>query len=215
LSPEEAAKVQKAFQLQKLTEEADETLMSRIAPWFFEFGSWVFGGLIAYSIVLIQAPILNSAVTRGDRALMICALMLALALPLDVLGLIVLRLFSDLGRFDLEKEMAAAFNDVIEAADPTHEEPDQAALDRWRKKRLGRIVTLSVSILVVVLALTVAATAAAIWYVMWWIAVVFLAMIGATILFLSLINYFILTPRTRDSAGGSGKEADLMVDPIT
>jgi hypothetical protein len=94
LSPEEAANVQKAFQLQRLTEEASETLISRIAPWFFEFGSWVFGGFIAYSIVLIQAPILNSAVTRGDRALVICALMLALALPLDVLGLIVLRLFT-------------------------------------------------------------------------------------------------------------------------
>lgn len=202
LSPEEAAKVQKAFELQKQAKEASETLISHIAPWFFEFGSWIFGGLIAYSIVLVQAPILNSAVTRGDRALVICTLMLALALPLDILGLIVLRLFSDLDRFDLEKEMEEAFKEVVEAADLTYEEPDQAALERWRKKRMGRIFNLSVSILFVVLALTVAATAAAIWYVMWWLAVVFLAMIGATVVSLSLINYFIRPPRTRDSAGG-------------
>lgn len=68
LSPEAAAEVQKALQLQKLSEEANETLISHIASWFFEFGSWIYGGLIAYSIVLIQFPILNSAVTRGDRA---------------------------------------------------------------------------------------------------------------------------------------------------
>lgn len=194
LSPEDAAEVQKAFQLHKQTKEATETLISHIAPWFFEFGNWIFGGLIAYSIVLIQSPILNSAVTRGDRALVICTLTLALALPLDVLGLIVLRLFGDLRRFDLEKEMQETYKAVLEAADPTYGELDQAALERWQKKRMAWIFNLSVSILFVVLALTIAATTAAIWYVMWWIAVVFLAMIGAIILSLSLIIRFIQPP---------------------
>lgn len=82
--------------------------------------------------------------------------MLVLALPLDILGLIVLRLFGDFRRFDLEKEMEETFKEVVEAADPTHEKPGQIFIERWQKKRMARIFNLSVSILSVVAALTVA-----------------------------------------------------------
>lgn len=196
LDEKEKEKVQKAYYRSAQAKEASETFISRMAPWFLEFGSWIFGGLIAYSIVLIQAPILNSAVTRGDQALVICTLMLALALPLDIIGLIVLRLFGDLRRFDLENEFADAFSEMADAADPTREKPDQAAIEHWQKKRLALIFHISVAILLIVLVLTIAATVAAMWYVMWWVAGVFLLMIGATSVFLILLVTFI-QPRAR------------------
>jgi len=34
------------------------TLLDRVKPWLIEFGSWIFGGLIAFNLIIV-APLLT------------------------------------------------------------------------------------------------------------------------------------------------------------
>src|SRR5262245_353393 len=73
----------------ELYTRAFEELFERIAPWFFDFGSWVFGGLIGFNLLLL-GPLIT--VGPVDPAVLLATAAFALALPLDVVGVFVLRL---------------------------------------------------------------------------------------------------------------------------
>src|SRR5215467_12995640 len=83
----------------ELYKKALEAFIESIGPWFFEFGSWIFGGLVAFTL-LLMAPL----ITLGpiDRAITAATAVFALALPLDVAGLFLLRLVQDLPRVGFE-----------------------------------------------------------------------------------------------------------------
>ena len=84
-------------------------LVVRITPWLFEFGSWIFGGLIAFTL-LVMAALIN--VGPVDPAILVATAAFALALPLNVTGLILLRLIQDLKHVGFEEELAHAFEEV-------------------------------------------------------------------------------------------------------
>src|SRR5205085_9959487 len=74
-------------------------LLEHITPWLFEFGSWIFGGLIAFTLLVVA-----SLLTIGplDRAILVATTAFALALPPDVTGLLLLRLIRDLKQVGFE-----------------------------------------------------------------------------------------------------------------
>src|SRR5215471_13709391 len=81
-------------------------LVERITPWLVEFGSWIFGGLIAFTLFVMAALFTVGPV---DPAITISTAAFALALPLNVAGLIFLRLLQDLKHIGFEEGLAQAF----------------------------------------------------------------------------------------------------------
>src|ERR1041384_8067946 len=110
-------------------------LVERITPWLVEVGSWVFGGLIALNLVVIAALITVGPV---DRAVVIAVAALALALPLDVTGIVLLRLIKDVADVRIDELTLDAFREVrfphIDAYFPSPHERASLA------KRRARIV---------------------------------------------------------------------------
>jgi hypothetical protein len=147
-------------------------LLEKITPWLFEFGSWIFGGLIAFTL-LVMAPL----ITLGpvDPAILVATAAFALALPLDVAGLFLLKLVQDLKHIGFEEEMAQAFQEVgftmaEQVASPT-------GLEALRKRRTGVALSYSLGILVLSVLLTLTGMIATLWHMAWWIGVVFFTMV--------------------------------------
>ena len=147
-------------------------LAETIAPWFFEFGSWVFGGLIGYNLL-----IMGSLISLGpvDSAVMVATAAFALALPLDVAGLFALRLAQDLQRVGLEDEVARAVGQVIPAVGALA--PSPTMREAQRQRRTVRLLRTSFWILALSGVLAVLGMQAVLWRMAWWIAVAFLAMV--------------------------------------
>ena len=70
------------------TFKALANLLERVTPWLLAVGSWIFGGLIAFNLLFIPA-ILN--VRPVDLLIRISITAFAIALPLNVTGLLLLR----------------------------------------------------------------------------------------------------------------------------
>jgi len=67
-------------------------LAGQIAPWLVDVGSWIFGGLTAINLVVISALLTVGPV---DAAVRTSTAALAAALPLNVAGIVLLRLIKD------------------------------------------------------------------------------------------------------------------------
>src|SRR5947209_5519003 len=93
----------------KQIRKAVEKLFESFTPWIVEFGSWIFGGLIAFTL-LVMASLLT--VGPVDPAIKIATAAFALALPLNVTGLFLLRLVQDLKQVGFEEEVAQAFQEI-------------------------------------------------------------------------------------------------------
>ncbi|HVU13300.1 MAG TPA: hypothetical protein VHD90_18610 [Phototrophicaceae bacterium] len=148
-------------------------VLEQLKPWLFEFGSWIFGGLLAFNLILI-GPLLTLGPIHP--ALLIAIAMLACALPLDVLGLFLLRLINDINGVAIEEVMKQAFIDanVPDAEDFFSKTDDQAARS---KRRTDAGLRYAPQIAAVSIALTVIGLIAALWYVAWWIGVLFIVMV--------------------------------------
>src|SRR5690242_18873857 len=72
-------------------------LVDRLAPWLFEVGSWTFGGLIATTMLVLAALFTVGPV---DVAVALSTAAFAVALPLDVSGLVLVRIVQHLTRFE-------------------------------------------------------------------------------------------------------------------
>lgn len=156
-------------------------LAETIAPWFFEFGSWVFGGLIGFNLL-----IMGSLITLGpvDPAVTAATAAFALALPLDVAGLFALRLAQDLQRVGLEDEVVRAVGQVVPAVGALA--PPPSAREVQRQRRTGRLLRASFWILALSGVLAVLGMLAVLWHMAWWIAVAFLAMVMISLVICSL-----------------------------
>ena len=147
-------------------------LVQRSTPWLFTLGSWIFGGLIAVDLVIVASLITVGPV---DIAILISITAFAVALPLNVSGIFLLRLIKDLKDVGIEDVMLQAFKDAsfpnIEAYFP----PSQT-----RESLYGRSADIalcySLGILALSIALTLAGLVAALWYMAWWISLIFVAM---------------------------------------
>jgi len=165
--------------------------VERITPWLFEVGSWSFGGLIAFTLLVVASLLTVGPV---DPAIMVAMTAFALALPLDVAGLILLRLVQDLKRVGFEEEVVQVFQDVgftvgEQMASPT-------ALESLRKRRTGIVLGDSLGILALSGLLTLTGMTAALWHMAWWIGVVFLAMV---LISLAMVIVAIITIQPRGS----------------
>lgn len=147
-----------------------EAVVDRITPWLLDLGNWIFGGLIALNLL-----ILGSLMTIGpvDNAVLVATAALALALPPDAAGFLLLRLAADMKKVDLEEVATSAF---VEAGF-TREEPAAEASDSQaaERKRTRTVLRYSYGLLTLTILLTVIGITAAMWHMAWWIAVGFVA----------------------------------------
>ena len=148
-------------------------LIESITPWLFEVGSWIFGGLIAFNLIVMASLI---TVGPAHTAILISITALGCALPLNVAGIFVLRLVKDMKDIGIEDVTLQAFKDAdfphIEAYFPPARE--RGSLDRRRSHvALGY----ALGIVALSLALTLTGLVAALWYMAWWIGVALLAMV--------------------------------------
>lgn len=159
---------------------AFETLLEGITPWLLDIGGWIFGALIALNLL-----VLASLVTVGpsDRAVLIATLCLALALPPDVGGFLLLRLLEDLSKVQLDQVAADAF--AAEGFDRKQFEAAAQPADVARR-RSRKVLTYAYSMLNLGAVLTIAGLTATLWHMAWWIAVAFLAATGVSLVLVAL-----------------------------
>ena len=146
-------------------------LAERITPWLVDVGSWIFGGLTAVNLVVLSALITVGPVDAAIRA---STAAVAAALPLNVAGIILLRLIKDVNDVGLDDLTLRAFQDAgfpeIEAYFPS---PVERASRHARRSRVALLYALGIA--AVSIALTVTGMAAALWHMGHWIPVVLLS----------------------------------------
>jgi hypothetical protein len=146
-------------------------LAERITPWLVAVGSWIFGGLTAVNLVVLSALITVGPV---DAAIRTSTAALAAALPLNVAGIILLRLIKDANDVILGDLTLRAFQDAgfpeIDAYFPS---PAASATQHARRSRVALLYSLGIA--AVSVALTVTGIAAAVWHMGHWIALVLLS----------------------------------------
>ncbi len=152
--------------------KAFEKLIERITPWLLEFGSWIFGGLIAFTLFVMASLFTIGPV---DPTITVSTAAFAFALPLNVTGLFLLRLVKDLKEVGFEQEFAQAFQDVDLTVRGQIASPK--TLESWRKRRTGFFLAYSLGMLVLSVLLTLTGMIAVLWYMAWWIGVIFFVMV--------------------------------------
>lgn len=164
------------------------TALERVTPWLLDLGNWIFGGLIAFSLV-----ILGSLITVGpvDRAVLVASAAFALALPADVAGFFLLRFAADMKTVKLEEVTADAFVQAGFSLDPGSARPDP---DTAEKERALKVLRYSYSLLTLTLLLTLVGVTAALWHMSWWIGVLFMAM---ALMSAALVSFGISTPNSK------------------
>jgi hypothetical protein len=136
----------------------------------FEVGSWIFGGLIAFTLL-----VLASLLTVGpvDLAVKLSTVAFAVSLPLTVTGLILLRLGRDLKPVHFE-----GVTQVFQEAGLTPGEqqiPSVASLEALRERGTRIVLSTTLGMLGLSSILMVVGMTAALWHMSWWIGVAFLA----------------------------------------
>ncbi len=175
-------------QAQKAVEEAMELTM----PWLVDVGNWIFAGLIAFDLVVMAPLIVTASI---GQALTISIVMFALALPLNLAGLVMLRLIKDMAHLGFSEEWARAYQ---EAGLPLGEQlASPKAREAQRKRRATVVLYYSFAVLTLSVALTLTGLTAALWHIAWWIGVVFLAM---AVISLGIVIASMVTLGPRDSS---------------
>ena len=148
-------------------------LIERITPWLFAVGSWIFGGLIAFDLVVLSSLM---AIGPVDVAVLLSITAFACALPLNVAGIVLLRLTTDLTGIEIDDLALQAFKDAdfpdIESYFPS---PSERASQQTRRALLALRYALGIAALSSLFTLT--GLMAALSHVAWWIAVVFFVMV--------------------------------------
>jgi MFS family permease len=147
-------------------------LVERISPWLLEFGSWIFGGLIAFTLLVIASLFTIGPV---DRAITISTAAFALALPLNLTGLFLLRLVNDLKHLGFEEELELAFQNTDTTIREQATSPK--TLESLQKRRTVFFLSYSLGLLVLSIMLTLIGMIAVLWHMAWWIGVIFIIMV--------------------------------------
>ncbi|HEY7342198.1 MAG TPA: hypothetical protein VH591_15070 [Ktedonobacterales bacterium] len=151
--------------------KASEEALERTTPWLVDVGNWIYAGLIAFDLV-VMAPLIVTV--SADQALTISIIMFALALPLNLAGLVMLRLIKDMEHVGFSEEWARAYQ---EAGLPLGEQlASPQAREAQRKRRATIVLYYSFAVLTLSVLLTLTGLTAALWHTAWWIGVIFLAM---------------------------------------
>ncbi|HEX3629785.1 MAG TPA: hypothetical protein VHW91_04905 [Candidatus Dormibacteraeota bacterium] len=150
-------------------------LIDQLTPWLLDLGSWIFGALIAFDL-LVLSPLLT--VGPVDAAVLIGSAAFALALPPAVTGFILLRLLDDITKLRLEDVAAQSF---ASAGFTVPKQPTPDEMQATMKQRTRTILIYTYATLALNAALMVTGIAGALWHMAWWISVSFIAMVLASI----------------------------------
>ena len=149
-------------------------LVAKVTPWLIDVGSWIFGGLTAINLVVISALITVGPVAA---AIKISTAALAAALPLNVAGILLLRLIKDLKEVGIDGLTLRAFQAAgfphIDAYFPA---PRERAIQHARRTCVAFLY--SVGIAALSIALTVTGIASALWHLGQWIAFVLVSSVA-------------------------------------
>lgn len=170
------------------TQAAMASALERVTPWLLDLGNWIFGGLIAFSLVILGALITVGPV---DAAVLVASAAFALALPADVAGFFLLRFAADMKTVKLEEVTAEAFVQAGFSLDPGSARPDP---DTAEKERALKVIRYSYSLLTLTLLLTLVGVTATLWHMSWWIGVLFMAM---GLVSAALVSFGISTPNSK------------------
>ena len=153
--------------------------IDRITPSLLELGVWLFGSLIAFNLL-----VLASLFTIGpvDAAIKVATSSFALALPLNLTGLFLLRLVQELKGVGLEAQLVQAFREEGVASDQMPSPPDlDAALAAMRARRAAMVLRSSSGILMLSALLTLIGLVGTLWHMAWWIAISFCVMVALSL----------------------------------
>jgi hypothetical protein len=148
-------------------------LLERITPWLFDIGTWVFGGLTAFSLLVISALLTVGPV---DTAILVSITALACALPLNVAGICVLRLVKDMKEVGVDDLTLRAFKDAGYPEVGSYYPPVGERQARERRRR-DTALWCSLGIVTCTVVLTIAGLTAALWYMAWWVGVLVLLVV--------------------------------------
>ena len=152
-------------------------LIDTATPWLLDIGSWVFGGLLAFCLLMVTS-LVNTG-PAGD-AVLVSTVALACALPLNVAGILLLRLVKDMKDAAVEELTLKAFRDAdfpdVDAYFPPAEQRRSL-----RRRRASAALGFSAVVLALSIALTFTGLVAALWYMAWWIGVALLVMVAVSI----------------------------------
>ncbi len=174
-------------------------LMEAVTPWLFSFGNWIFGGLIAFNLLVMA-----SLITVGPvhPAILVSITAFVCALPLNVIGLFWLRLIQDMKDVAIDDVTLRAFQDAgfpnIEAYFPSAQE--KVAL---HKRRSDVALRYSIGVATLSITFTLVGMVAALWYMAWWISVVFIAVV-----ILSLVLFGAMIARSMPPKSAAEKELE-------
>ncbi|MEO8609872.1 MAG: hypothetical protein ABI690_18410 [Chloroflexota bacterium] len=167
-------------------------VLEQLKPWLLEFGNWIFGGLLAFTLVIV-ATLLN--VGPNHLAIRVSIAIFACSLPLNVSGLFSLKLIRDMNKVAIDEVMKQAFQDAgsasLEITGTTTQE--QTAPDK-RRTDVGLRYATRIAALGALL--TLLGMAAALWYMAWWIAVIFAVMVIVSIVITMNIISGLIRPQT-------------------
>jgi hypothetical protein len=163
------------------TFEGLRNLVAKVTPWLIDVGSWIFGGLTAVNLVVISALITVGPVAS---AIKVSTAALAAALPLNVAGILLLRLIKDLKEVGIDGLTLQAFQQAgfpdIDAYFPA---PRERASQHARRSRIALLYSMAIAALSC--ALTVTGIAAALWHIGELIALV---LVSAIVLSAALVT---------------------------
>ena len=193
------------------TRTALTRLVDHTAPWLVEVGTWIFGGLMALNLVVIAALVTVGPV---DAAVLVSAAAFACALPLEVAGMVVLRLSKDADDIRLERVALRSFQRArfpdIEAYFPPRRQ--QRAVAR-RRARLTLGYALAIALLS--MALTLMGILAALWHLAPWVAEAGLAaLVLSSILLVGVFVHSMPPPSAAEKRLTRLDEAGKGEDPI-
>ena len=168
-------------------------LFERVASWLLAFGSWSFGGLIAFNLIVLSA-IIN--IRPVDVAILVAITSFACALPLNLAGIILLRLIKDLQEMGIDDLALKAFQ---EAGFPEIEAYFPPARERQVQNRRRSRLALGYSLGMLALAITTSLIGfvAVLWHVKWWIGVVMLATVTLCAMLIILLFAYTLSPESQ------------------
>lgn len=148
-------------------------------PWLLELGTWIFGALIAFDLVILGVVLTIGPV---DYAVKIATTAFGLSLPPSVVGFVLLRLVTDMRKIRLQDTATQAFQD----AGFNLEDRPQVDVKKIERRMSSVTLIYTYSLMAVTLFLTLIGLTAALWHSAWWIGVAFLVMLGISLLVLVL-----------------------------
>jgi hypothetical protein len=167
-------------------------LAQKTAPWLIDVGSWIFAGLTAANLVVVSALITVGPV---DAAIRTSTAALAAALPLNVAGIILLRMVKDLKDVGLDDLTLRAFQDAgFPNIDEYFPSPRERAAQSARRSRVVLLYSLGIAALST--ALTLMGMIAALWHMGRWIAFVGFSAVVLSAVLVTLVIAHGLPPKS-------------------